>query len=135
TAVDFVLVFLFSWLVFPSLKGGEKLVEFFQLDVPNLPNDERALNFFFACALAFIFSNLVAYVTNFVWVFKPGRHGRKKEIILFYTISLISFGVGTALGSGLINAFGWGLMAATLSKIFVSVMINYAGRKFIVFKG
>ena len=70
---------------------------------------------------------------NFVFV--PGRHGRKKEFLLFIVASLVAFLIGTPLGSLLIKQYGinnWFALGATIT---VLVMVNYACRKFIIFKG
>ena len=78
-------------------------------------------------------ANLVCYFINIAWVFKPGRHSRRKELFLFYIVSLISFVAGTALGAGLIALFNAGTAIAYLANMIAAVLINFAGRKYYIF--
>ena len=103
TAVDVAITLVLAWKFLPALLPDEPLVRFFGLQVAHVPEHIRAVNYAIDRSIAFLFSNLVAYVTNFIWVFEPGRHSRKKEIALFYAVSLVSVAVGTSIGSGLIN--------------------------------
>ena len=80
-------------------------------------------------------ANLLCYFINIAWVFEPGRHSRHKEIMLFYIVSIISFVTGTALGSGLIAVFNAGAVIAYIVNMIVAVLINFAGRKYYIFKG
>jgi putative flippase GtrA len=79
-------------------------------------------------------SNLVCYFINIVWVFETGRHSRRKELFLFYAVSLISFVAGTGLGAGLIAFFNAGAGAAYVANMVAAVLINFAGRKYYIFK-
>ncbi|MFH0908604.1 MAG: GtrA family protein [bacterium] len=135
TFVDIVVTFFFSWKVFPALTSDDKLVTLFHLTITPVAESARAQHYFIACLIAFMFSNLTAYIANVLWVFKPGRHSRHKELILFYVVSSISFIIGTGMASALIQFFGLMTSYAKIANIFASVMINYAGRKFWIFKG
>jgi putative flippase GtrA len=135
TAVDILIFFLLAWLAFPALLEGEKLVQWSGIQVTPVAEALRLRNFVINSAIAFLFSNLTAYIANVLWVFEPGRHHRAVEIGLFYAVSLTSIVVGTALGGALIKWFGLSTTASYLAKMFASVMINYVCRKFIIFKG
>jgi len=94
----------------------------------------RARNYAFCKIIEFILANLVCYAINIAWVFEPGRHSRHKEILLFFGVSLVSFAVGTALGAGLIVWLNAGAVTAYIASLISAVLINYAGRKYYIFK-
>ena len=88
---------ILSWKVFPSFQENELVVRLFHLQVAPLDEALRARNYALCKIIEFLVANLVGYIINRCWVFEPGRHSRHKEIILFFTVSLISFASGTAL--------------------------------------
>ncbi len=135
TGVDMILFFLLAWKVFPALGHDELLVKIFGLELPVISEEVRSRHFVINRSLSFVVSCYVAYFTNFHWVFKPGKHSRQKEIALFYIIGISSYALGTALGWGLIHFMALTTTVAYVANIVASVMINYAGRKFIVFHG
>lgn len=95
----------------------------------------RARNAMIDNAVAFMFSNLTAYVINIHWVFERGRHRWLVEIAIFYAVSGISVLIGTALMGWMIHAFGTRTAIAFMANVVVSLMINFIVRKFYVFKG
>lgn len=135
TLVDMVICFILAWKVFPALKEDELLVRLFGMVVPALDETLRARNFIFCSAIAFIFSNLTAYMLNFHWVFHPGRHKRHVEISLFLIVSLVSIFIGTWLGQAMIRYWGLGGVLSYGGKLIAALMINFVCRKYIVFKG
>lgn len=135
TVVDMCIFSILGWKVFPCLRDDELIVRLLDLDIPQLTAAARTWNYTWATSIAFLFSNLTAYITNILWVFKPGRHSRLKEIGLFYAVSIISFFLALALSAALIKWFNAGAALAYVAKMFSSVLINYACRKYFVFKG
>ena len=85
--------------------------------------------------IAFLFSNSVAYIINIKWVFEPGRHARHIEIGLFFLVSAVSLFIGTSMMGVLIRIWGINTDVAFLSNIVSAALINYACRKFLIFKG
>ena len=85
--------------------------------------------------VAFLFSNFVAYLLNVPWVFEPGRHHGLIEIGLFYLVSGVSVVVGTALMGWLIRRFGMRTTYAFAANLVTALLINFAMRKFVIFKG
>ena len=57
------------------------------------------------------------------------------EFLLFFAVSGVSMAIGTALQSFLITCYGLQTTLAFGANIFCSLMINYAMRKFVIFKG
>ena len=95
----------------------------------------RARNAMIDNVVAFMFSNLTAYVINIFWVFERGRHRWMVEIGIFYLVSGISVLIGTFLMGWMIHSFGTRTAIAFLANVVVSLVINFVVRKFYVFKG
>ncbi|MBU1693283.1 MAG: GtrA family protein [Verrucomicrobia bacterium] len=135
TMVDLVLFNLLAWKVLPALGANDPLVRLFGLDVVPVDDMLRAKRYYLIKTITFFFSNLTAYILNVLWVFKPGRHSRLKEIGLFYAVSIVSWLIGMGLGWMLIRYSGWETSFAYLANMVTSVMINYVCRKYLVFHG
>lgn len=135
TGVDFVVFYLLSIFILPGLGQDDSVVQLLGLEVKDLGEEVRSNRYLINRAVTFLISNFVAYTTNVLFVFEAGKHSRRREIGLFYTVSAVSFGTGTALGFALIRFGGWTTTTAFAANIAASVLINYAGRKFLVFNG
>lgn len=81
-----------------------------------------------------MFSNLVAYILNIYWVFKPEKHIGFKEIVLFYLVSDLSVFFGSGVIGFMIRYFNVEMTFAFLVNVMVSLSINYIIRKYIIFK-
>lgn len=134
-ATDMIVFFLVAWLIFPALTGDDWLVRLFNIQVHSIPENARTINFCIGNVLAFMVSNLTAYVLNILFVFKAGRHSRWKEMGLFYLVSAVSVGIGVAIGAVLIQEFGLSTSSSYIAKAVSTTLINYAARKFIIFHG
>lgn len=135
TGVDLGITFLLSWLVFPALKSDELLVRVLGLHVEPLDAAARSLHFAVNSGIAFIFSNVTAYTLNVLFVFKPGKHSRRKELLLFFAVSVTATLIGTGSGSLVMNAFNLSFVASLGTKVIAALLLNYAGRKYLIFKG
>lgn len=135
TVVDMAIFYFLSWQVFQALNSDDIVVRLLNLNVPAMDETLRSRNFVINSGIAFIFSNLTAYLINFHWVFHPGRHSRHVEVLLFYAVSLTSILVGGALGWGMIYYLHMSSTSSYLGKMVASLMINYVCRKYIIFKG
>lgn len=132
---DALTFFLVAWLLFPALQEDDRLVQLLQLEVRPISEQLRMLNFCLANAVAFLVSNLTAYLLNVRYVFKAGRHSRKKEVGLFYLVSGISWAIAVVIGVVLIRGLGLATTYSYVAKVVAATLINYAGRKFIIFHG
>ncbi len=139
TGTHLLIFFILSLWVLPSLLPDKNpdafLVQFFGVDMPDLAESVRRLYFMINNGIAFLFSNLVAYLINFHWVFHPGRHRRHIEVILFLIVSTVSLVIGVQFGVLLMRVFETTTTVSQLGNIVASVMINFICRKYIVFKG
>jgi putative flippase GtrA len=135
TVTHIVVFHLAAWKLFPALQPKDHLVRLFDLQLRPIDERHRARNSMICNVLAFLVSNMVAYVTNVMWVFEAGRHPFLVEIFLFYCVSGLSILIGTLLMGLLIKRFGLLTTYAFAANIVSAVMINYAVRKFFIFQG
>jgi putative flippase GtrA len=130
------LVFhLAAWKLFFALQANDWFARLLKLQVQKLDNNTRSRNSMKANGVAFVISNLVAYLINIYWVFVSGRYPWIVEIGLFYIVSGVAIVIGTGLMGFLIRRFGMLTTYAFGANIFTAIMINYAMRKFFIFKG
>jgi putative flippase GtrA len=135
TVVHICVFHLVAWKLFPALQENDHAVRLLNLKIRPINEYQRARNSMISNTIAFLISNLVAYITNILWVFQPGRHPFIIEILLFYAVSGISVLIGTVLMGILIRRFGVLTTYAFVTNIITAVMINYAMRKFFIFHG
>jgi putative flippase GtrA len=135
TATHIVIFHLLGWRLLPCLQQRDWAVELLHLRVPELDDRTRSRNSMLANGGAFLFSNMVAYLVNIMWVFNPGRHSRIVEIGLFYLVSGVSIVIGTSLMGWLIRRYGMRTTYAFISNLVTALLINYAMRKFVIFNG
>lgn len=131
-----ILVFhLIAWKLFPALQDRDHFVRLMHIQLDPINGSLRARNSMISNTMAFIVSNMVAYITNVLWVFESGRHPFIVEISLFYAVSGLSVLIGTVLMGFLIRRFSILTTYAFAANIVTAVMINYAVRKFFIFQG
>ena len=135
TAVDMGVFFFLAWRVFPALRDNDPVVKRLHITVRPVDEVARSRRFVINTAIAFMFSNLTAYLINIYWVFQPGRHTWYVELALFYAVSGVSICVGTFLGWAMIKYAHLSTSTSYVGKMVASLMINFVCRKFIVFKG
>lgn len=104
------------------------------IDGEPIEDATRAKNTAYANMLGFVVGNFVAYFSNLAFVFEGGRHSRWKEFLYFSGVALFATLVGLAAGPLLIKWFGISTAASQLSLLVTAVLVNYACRKFLVFK-
>ncbi len=139
TATHLVIFFSLALWVFPAMRAEAfldgYLIQWLNVEMPALTDAEVQRNFRINNGLAFLLSNMVAYLINFHWVFHPGRHRRAVEVTLFLVISTISLVVGIQIGIWIMRWFNVGTMVSQFGNVVAAVMINFVCRKYIVFKG
>ncbi|MDD5630386.1 MAG: GtrA family protein [Elusimicrobia bacterium] len=135
TLVDVVVFYLAAILILPALAPDDPVARLLGLSLAPIAESLRSANYIWDKVIAFFFSNLTAYVANFLWVFTPGRHKKHVEFALFYALSTTSFVAGTGLGWLLIRTVDLPTTYAYVANGVAALAINYAGRKYLVFKG
>jgi len=135
TAVDMLVFYIVAWKILPALRPDDPVVTRLGLTVREVTEEQRSRRFVIITLIAFLFSNLTAYVINIFWVFEPGRHVWWIELLLFYAVSGISIAIGTSIGWVMIKWFHLSTTASYVSKMIAALLINFVCRKFIIFKG
>jgi putative flippase GtrA len=135
TLTHIIVFHLIAWKIFPALQAKDHAVRFFKLSIRSINDATRARNSMIGNGIAFLISNMVAYITNVLWVFQGGRYNFAVEILLFYAVSGISVFLGTMLMTILIKRFGILTTYAFSANICTAVMLNYMVRKFFIFSG
>jgi len=135
TAVHVSLFYFCALKVLPALNQNDALAGWLHLHVAGVSDAIRARNSIIDNVIAFMFSNLTAYLINIVWVFESGRHHRVIEIGFFYLVSGVSIFIGSALMGFLIARFGVTTTVAFGANVVTSLMINFVLRKYVIFKG
>ena len=135
TAFHIIAFHLIAWKIFPALQAEDLFVKILGLTVEPLEDSLRSRNAVYSNLTAFIFSNLFCWIINRAWVFAPGRHHILVELGLFYLASAAAIGTGTVLMAWLIHRFGMITTLAFCANLVTSLLINYAMRKFVIFKG
>lgn len=135
TASHILVFHLTAWKLFPALQANDWFVKIFRIPVEHEADALRARNSMIDNGIAFMISNFVAYVINIYWVFEPGRHTWYIQLGLFYLVSGVSIVIGTAVMGWLIRRFGMSTTYAFIANLVSALLINYAMRKFVIFKG
>jgi putative flippase GtrA len=135
TAVHIIIFHLIAWKVFPSLQDKDHAVRLFKLTIKKINDTTRARNSMIGNFIAFLVANMVAYITNILFVFQGGKYPIIIEILFFYAISGISTFLGTMLMGILIRRFGILTTYAFVSNIVTAVLFNFVMRKFFIFNG
>lgn len=138
TVVDMAIFFLFAWLVFPAMTESDpfaKLIVWIGGNIEAVSETVRVRNYWIDKIICFLFSNYAAYLLNVLFVFKAGKHKRSHEMALFYAVSTVAFVLGTLAGDMLIRFAGLATTYSYACAAIAAILINYAGRKFFIFKG
>lgn len=135
TAVHILCFFLVGFFLFPCVNKDDILVRLFRLTAPEVEEARRSRHAVYSNIGAFFVSNTVCYVINRLFVFQPGRHSMPVEFALFFAVSAVSVGLGTALMGELIKRLKIQTTYAFGANLVCSLAINYVMRKFFVFSG
>ena len=136
TAVGILIFYICAAWVWPCLTEGDFIRKLFNL--PTMDDQLESLRGWrsvWCNTVGFLISNMVAYLTNILLVFKPGRYAWYVEVLMFYAVSGVAFFIGTTGQKLLIDHFGMMTTLAFAANIIASFMINYVMRKFVIFKG
>ena len=128
-ATDPLVHFLGYSLFWPAPSSGAFII--LDHDHDNI----RALNLFVNNCIGFSLANVVGYISNILIVFKTGKHHPVMEFIYFTVVSGTAFLISQIAGPWLVKEWGVPTNIAILTNLLTAMMLNFAGRKFFVFKG
>ena len=135
TVVDMMVFYLMSWKVLPAMKENDPIARLLRLKVAAVDEKKRGNRFVINTLVAFIFSNFTAYVFNILFVFQSGKHPWLIELGLFYAVSGISIALAAAVGWVMIEKMHLSTTSSYVAKMVCALLINFAARKFFIFKG
>jgi putative flippase GtrA len=136
TAVGIVLFYGLGSTLWPCLTQDDLIRRLLRLPVAaGLSDQARSWRAVACSAVSFLLSNAVAYAANVLFVFRRGRHRWWIEVGLFYLVSGLAAFIGTATMKVLISRGGWTTTTAFGANLVSALLINYAMRRFVIFKG
>jgi putative flippase GtrA len=128
TLVHTGTVTLLSLTILPAGKG---------MIVDGVVLDEavRKTNLLIVNYIGFPLGCIVAYITNILFVFTPGRHSRLKEMAMFFGVAACGFFPSIWIIDFLVSRYGVPSIIAQCAFIITSFLVNFFMRKFVIFKG
>jgi putative flippase GtrA len=135
TLIHVASFYVMAVTLFPALTPDDIIAQRLHLSVSSVSDVIRARHSIIDNIVAFLFSNLAAYLLSIKWVFKPGRHHPLLEILYFFLWSGISIVVGSLIMGLLIHQFGLATTFAFVINVIACLLINFVVRKHLVFKG
>ncbi|MFN2352495.1 MAG: GtrA family protein [Kiritimatiellia bacterium] len=134
TAVHIFTFYVFAGWIFMALAPDDPILALLRIEAAPISDALRARNAIINNVAAFMFSNMTAYLINVYWVFTPGRHRRLVEIGMFYLVSAVSVGLGSIIMGLLIKSLQCSTTLAFGAVTACSVLINFAMRKYVIFR-
>ena len=135
TLVNIAVFSVFAWYVFPCITADDFVARLLDLVPPAVDEASRARLSAYCSVAGFVVSDVVCYLINRVFVFKPGRLPMWLEFLAFTAVGAFAAFLGTAIQAWLIASFGAQTSLAFLVCILTSLAFNYVLRKFFIFKG
>ena len=135
TVINLVVAEACAAWVIPCLGADDVLVTKLGFPTAAVSDSVRALRAMGCNFIGFVIANLVCWALNRMFVFRPGRHHWALELALFFGGSALAVVIGNGIIYLLISIYGAQTTWAFVVNVFASVLINYAVRKFYVFKG
>ena len=135
TLVNIATFSVFAWFVFPCITADDFVAKLFDLVPPAVDEAARARLSAYCSVAGFVASDVVCYLINRAFVFKPGKLPMWLEFLSFTAVGAFAAFLGTALQAWLIAGFGAQTSVAFLVCILTALMFNYVLRKFFIFKG
>ena len=98
------------------------------------PNWLRAFKSVVASAIGFGLSNILCWLLDRCFVFKPGRHKIWRELLFFVSVAGAAWASGSLIQWILIRYADSPTLPAFAANIVTAVLMNFLMRKFFVFK-
>ena len=135
TAVQTAAFYILASTVLKCLKSDDWAVRLIGLAPCEITDSTRAKRFAAATAIGFVVANLFCWQMNRLFVFEPGLYVWYVELGMFFASSAVAMAIALALSCALIKYVSMMTTFAVAIEIIASFAINFAIRKFIIFKG
>ena len=135
TIVNVLVAELCAAYVWPCLSPDDPFVKFLGFASASVPDAERASLAVLCNLVGFFVANVICWLLNRRFVFKPGRHHWFLEWMYFLAGSGFAIACGCVAIWCLVRFFGFETTYSFVVNVMVSVAVNFVVRKFFVFKG
>jgi putative flippase GtrA len=131
---DLLAFYALALFVFPALGPDDILVQLLGASVPVAADTANiSRNFIIASVGGFFVSGAVSYLLNIWFVFHSDASARHREIFLFLLVSAANIPLSTLVGWVVLQYSGM-TTAGYAAKLVAALLINFIGRKHIVFR-
>ena len=135
TIVNVIVAELCAAYVWPCLSPTDPFVRFLGFASSSVPDAERARLAVLCNFVGFFVANVICWILNRKFVFKPGRHHWVMEWLYFLAGSGFAIACGSVAIWCFVRFLGMQTTYSFAINVLVSVAINFVVRKFFVFKG
>ena len=135
TIINVVVAELCAAYVWPCLSPEDPFVKFLGFASASVPDADRASLAVLCNLVGFFVANVVCWLLNRRFVFKPGRHHWILEWLYFLAGSGFAIACGSVAIWCLVRFCGIETSYSFVVNVLVSVAVNFVVRKFFVFKG
>ena len=135
TIINVVVAELCAAYVWPCLSPEDPFVKFLGFASASVPDADRASLAVLCNLVGFFVANVVCWLLNRRFVFKPGRHHWILEWLYFLAGSGFAIACGSMAIWCLVRFCGIETSYSFVVNVLVSVAVNFVVRKFFVFKG
>ena len=135
TCVQMLVFYLLASTCCRCLGPDDWAVKWFGLPAVDVPHVVRGFRFAVDTAFAFTVANVFCWLLNRAVVFKPGKFSWYREFALFFGAAASAMAIATGVAWVLINIAGLQTTFAVFVEVAVSFAVNFAARKFFIFKG
>lgn len=134
TIVNLVVAEVCAAFIWPCLGTEDLFVKYLGLRAVDISDAARAVLAVYCNLVGFFVANVICWLLNRKYVFTPGRHHWLVEYALFLGGSGFAIACGSAAIWALVRFQGMQTTYSFVVNVLVSVAINFAVRKFFVFK-
>lgn len=135
TIINVVVAELCAAYVWPCLSPEDPFVKFLGFASASVPDADRASLAVLCNLVGFFVANVVCWLLNRKFVFRPGRHHWFLEWLYFLAGSGFAIACGSVAIWCLVRFCGIETSYSFVVNVLVSVAVNFVVRKFFVFKG
>lgn len=135
TVINLVVAEVCAAWIWPCLGSDDVFVRYLGFDSVLISDSARAALAVYCNLVGFFVANVVCWLLDRRYVFTPGRHHWFVEYVLFLAGSGFAILVGSGAIWYLVKFHGMQTTYSFVINVLVSVAVNFAVRKFFVFKG
>jgi putative flippase GtrA len=135
TCIQMIGFYLLAATCLKCLTADDWAVRFLFLPSVEVTDTVRAFRAAAATAAGFTAANVFCWIMNRLFVFKPGKFRWYVEFLLFFGVAALATVIALGVQSLLIKYFGMMTTTAVVIEVFVSFLLNFFIRKFVIFKG